>query len=89
MNTYTIENTFNDLKDKAFNTRNHYINEYYYFCDKKKDLSEICLKISNTFDRYTKWIYDIDKNDQNMIKYINRILKAYKKIENYKKLLSY
>lgn len=83
---YTIEQTFRELKRNAFSTRNFYMNEYY---STKWETKKICLKIASIFDRYTKWIYDIELNNENCTKYINNILKAYSKIEKYRNLLTY
>ena len=83
---YTIEKTFRELKRNAINTRNFYMNEYY---STKWETRKICYKIASTFDKATKWIYDIILNNENCIKYINNILKAYEKSEKYKNLLTY
>ena len=81
-----IEKTFNELKNNARNTRNFYMNEYY---STKGNTQKICLKIASIFDKYTKWIYNIELSNENYLKYINNILKAYSKIEKYTKLLTY
>lgn len=81
-----IEKTFNELKSNAINTRNFYMNEFY---STKWNTSKICYKIASIFDKYTKWIYNIELNNENCLKYINNILKAYSKIEKYKRLLTY
>ena len=81
-----IKETFEQLKNCEFSTRNFYMNEYY---STKWETQKLCYKIAKIFDTATKWIYEIEKTDENMLKYINRILKAYKKAEKYQDLLSY
>lgn len=84
--TYTIENIFKELKSKAFNTRNFYMNEYYAT---KGETKRICLKIAHIFDKNTEWIYKNEYTDEFYLKYINKILKAYKKSKKYTDLLTY
>ena len=81
-----IEKTFNQLKEDIINSKNFYWYEYGYTTWETK---AIIWKIVNILWTATCWIYETEKTDENMLKYINKILKAYKKIEKYTKLLTY
>lgn len=84
--TYTIENTFNDLKERSRESYNFYATE---FCHAEGKTEKILWKIVDIFWNARYWIYDIEKTDENYLKYINKILKAYKKAKKYTDLLTY
>ena len=84
--TYTIENTFNELKEKAINSTIFYSNEYNF---SKWETRKIIWKIIDILWSATSGIYNIEKTDENYLKYINKILKAYKKTKKYTDLLTY
>lgn len=84
--TYTIENTFNELKEKVINSKNFYSYEYNF---SKWETRKIIWKIIDILWNATSGIYNIEKTDENYLKYINKILKAYKKAEKYTNLLTY
>ena len=86
MKTYLIEKTFNELKESIANTKIFYANESF---NTKWYTKQLCNRIYNILDTANSWIYEIEKNNENMLKYINRILKAYEKVEKYTKQLSY
>ena len=84
--TYTIENTFNDLKERITNSTNFYSHEYNF---SKWETRKIIWKIIDILWNATSGIYEIEKTDENYLKYINKILKAYKKTKKYTDLLTY
>lgn len=84
--TYTIENTFIDLKERITNSKNFYSYEYN---STKGETRKIIWKIINILWNATSGIYEIEKTDENYLKYINKILKAYKKAKKYTDLLTY
>lgn len=81
-----IEKTFNELKESIISKINFYGYEYWYA---KWETKAIICKIYNILRTATNWIYETEKTDENMLKYINKFLKAYKKIQKHEKLLTY
>lgn len=82
---YKINKTFEDLKESIVQA------EVFYWSERRNTKGEtkrIIEKIYNILRTATNWIYEI-KTDEDKIKRINKIMKAYKKIEKYEALLTY
>lgn len=82
---YKINKTFEDLKESIVQA------EVFYWSERRNTKGEtkrIIEKIYNILRTATNWIYEV-KTDEDKIKRINKIMKAYKKIEKYEALLTY
>ena len=82
---YRINNTFEDLKESIIQAKVFY---WYERRNTKGETKRIIEKIYNILRTTTNWIYEV-KTDEDKIKRINKIMKAYKKIEKYEALLTY
>lgn len=82
---YKINNTFEDLKESIIQAKVFYWSERR---NTKGETKRIIEKIYNILRTTTNWIYEV-KTDEDKIKRINKIMKAYKKIEKYEALLTY
>ena len=80
-----IDNTFEDLKESIIQAKVFYWSER---INTKGETKRIIEKIYNILRTATNWIYEV-KTDEDKIKRINKIMKAYKKIEKYEALLTY
>ena len=80
-----INNTFEDLKESIIQAKVFYWSER---INTKGETKRIIEKIYNILRTTTNWIYEV-KTDEDKIKRINKIMKAYKKIEKYEALLTY
>lgn len=80
-----ISNTFEDLKESIIQAKVFYWSER---INTKGETKRIIGKIYNILRTATNWIYEV-KTDEDKIKRINKIMKAYKKIEKYEELLTY
>ena len=82
---HKINNTFEDLKESIIQAKVFYWSER---INTKGETKRIIEKIYNILRTATNWIYEVE-TDEDKIKRINKIMKAYKKIEKYEALLTY
>lgn len=80
-----INNAFEDLKESIIQAKVFYWSER---INTKGETKRIIEKIYNILRTATNWIYEVE-TDEDKIKRINKIMKAYKKIEKYEALLTY